>query len=252
MKNLLYSTCCLVFLALGLTLDVVAGGNENNNRSGATLMGPGSLQATNSGHVLDKGFYFLLGTNSATSKYGTPTNMSVSNGDNPFGTGFRFELGNYFPLVDLTQELSFMARVSWFGADINYFRQDVANTDNQTMNFNSTMTLLNFGPQFSYSPADNFAIDGYLVGGLNAVAGYTGYVNSIDNGVADISNFGHWGWKGWRVSPGVSVRYSVFMLGFEYNWSRTEGNYDDPDGDFTMSNRFNSYRFYLGLKLNQR
>lgn len=249
MKKMFYSGFIAGLCTVISVHSAFAGGDGNEFPPVQSLS---STQAVSGGHVLDKGFYFLLGTNTATSKYGTPTSSSLSFNDNPFGTGFRFELGNYFPIADLTSELSFMARVSWFGADINYFRQDVAGTNNETMNFSSTMTFVNFGPQFSYAVSDNFAVDAYVIGGLNAIAGYTGAVNDIENGVADISNFGHWGWKGWRVSPGISVRYSVFMLGFEKNWSRTEGNYDTPGGEIVMNNRFNSYRFYIGLKLNQR
>lgn len=235
-----------------------AGGDENDTPPVQSLSGS---QAVSSGHVLDNGFYFLLGASNpmgdfATKRSGSSTARDFFGGKD-YGTGLRLEVGSMYNLVDVSPKTALMLRVGWFGIDAFRYKEDVSAGPLEVVEVErllATVNILKVAPQISFTPVENFAVDAYFGLAYTAAGGSDGYFRGLnDQGQARTSDFGFSGFKGITYQPGISLRYSIVMAGFEMNWGGVEGTYKVPDSeDVTRSERYPLYRFYLGIKLNKR
>ena len=256
MKNIFYQS-----IIAGIVIVISAGtakaGGDDENPPSQSVSTP---EAVSSGHVLDKGFYFLVGASNPMSDF-TSRKSGVSTardsyGGKAYGTGLRLEAGTMFNLVDLSPSTALMLRVGWFGVDAHRYKEDIAAGPIvvEVERLLATVNVLKVAPQISFTPAENFAIDAYFGVSYTAAIGSDGYFRGLnDQGQARTSDFGFSGFKGITYQPGISLRYSVLMTGFEMNWGNVEGTYKVPDAeDVTRSERYPLYRFYVGLKLNKR
>lgn len=222
MKKTVYRGFVLGLISLICAQPAIAGGDEDNN---PPVLSVSDNQAVTGGHVLDKGFYFLIGASNpmndfATRRSGSPTKRDEYSGKD-YGTGLRLEVGSMFSIADISPSTALMLRVGWFGIDAHRFKEDVDAGLFEVVEVErllATVNILKIAPQISFTPVENFAIDAYFGVSYTAAAGSDGYFRGFnDQGQARTSDFGFSGFKGITYQPGISFRYSILMAGFAEN-----------------------------------
>jgi hypothetical protein len=164
--------------------------------------------------------------------------------------GGAFELGSIFMLnsIPLMDGMRIGINVDYLSVAAQQF--SFAGTD-ATSNFIFVGSKI--GPSFSYSPVKRLVFDTYVkFNPAWAVLNYEKYM-----GLEDDSFYG--GFMGIKYSVGMNVRFSVLMMGVEYNpgsaklkhWNKDDNKFEDiylgnakDDGDKTPVPGLN---FWVGL-----
>jgi len=172
----------------------------------------------------DNRFYFRFGySNPSWTQFGfTESDWA----DGVKKSGFMGEIGTIFMLNSIP-----MPDKMKLGIDVDYlsfywnqfsFHENGIDTDIGTMRFDSKV-----GPSFTYNPVSKLTFDVYVKADLSWVtATVVVYNNDADDydGYADGTIFG--------FSTGLNVRYSILMLGFEFNTISPKLENVDHDGQY--------------------
>lgn len=157
----------------------------------------------------DNRFYFRFG-------YSSPswTQFGFTESDWADGvkkSGFMGEIGTIFMLNSIP-----MPDKMVLGIDVDYlsfywnqftYHENGIETDIGTMRFDSKV-----GPSFTYNPVSKLTFDVYVKADLSWV---TATVVMFNNDSDDYEGYGDVAILG--LSTGINVRYSILMLGFEFN-----------------------------------
>lgn len=198
---------------------------------------------------LDNEFYFRGGISSpGWGQYGgSQSDWNDSGYDKK--KGFMFEIGSIFMLksVPMPDGMALGINVDYLSIYWHQFIRETAvqRTDIANLRFDSKV-----GPSFSYSPVKNLAFDAYVKADFSWV---TATAIVYDSNSADADGFGDVVAVG--LSTGFNVRYSVLMLGFEFNTISPKlesvdvtgeylGNRDDANSD---KSPLPSISFTIGL-----
>ncbi|HEY9115869.1 MAG TPA: hypothetical protein VIN10_14315 [Bacteroidales bacterium] len=182
----------------------------------------------------DNKFYFRLG-------YSLPcwSQFGFEKDDWPDGfkrSGFMGEVGTIYMLNKVFNNDKMV-----LGIDVDYMtiywyrfsnKQNLEQIDIGTLSFNSKV-----GPSFTFVPAKKMAIDVFVKADFSWV---TATVIVMNNDSDDSEGYGKVGTVG--VSTGFNVRYSLLMIGFEFNTMSPKlenvdyageylGNANDPGND---------------------
>jgi hypothetical protein len=186
------------------------------------------LTSVLSGYSQDEGnlknqFYFRFGYSNPTWKY-----MGADGKDDWGGAkkmGGLFEFGNIFMLnsIKIAPGLRLGINVDYLSLGYHQASSFDDYTDMDKIYFFYAGSKI--GPSISYSPVKNLVIDTYFK--LNpewvSVSDWT-YTDDSDDEL-------YMGFVGLKYSVGINVRYSILMMGFEFNpgalkmkWYDTENN----------------------------
>lgn len=160
---------------------------------------------------LDNEFYFRGGISSpGWGQYGrTQSEWNGSGFDKK--KGFMFEIGSIFLLnsIPMPEGMAIGINADYLSVYWHQFvREDeFGRTDIANLRFDSKV-----GPSFTYSPVQKLAFDAYVKADISWVSA-TAFV--YDSNSADADGYGDVIAVG--LSTGFNVRYSVLMLGFEFN-----------------------------------
>ena len=233
MKKIILSVSCLLASAFAF-----AGGNG--------IKGDGS-------GVLSNGFYINLGAAFPTLTWIKNDNISTNTipfwvQEQKIGTQPNIEIGNqwYFYHND---NFGVGLKAGWFQFGYSaYTNTNGFNVFNNGAIKSSALDLrvLKVAPMVSYAINDDFAIDGsfefapsliYLMEQEKGNPGRNDLVGTVMGGIT--------------FSPGLRIRYTMFCLGYDYNFGTLYGKGTIPDGtsdETDMSQKIAGSRVYLGLK----
>jgi len=199
---------------------------------------------------LDNTFYFRFGLSKPTKTY-MGTEKADWDNNNLKRTGFCFELGSIFMINQLD-----MGDGLRLGINVDYLAVNYHAMKDAGDGLGAFIVGSKVGPSLSYSPVDKLVFDGYAKLNPTWVAGLI-YVGDYSDMLG--LNYGL-GTFGIGYSLGINVRYSILMLGFEFNksWNKLKnydtdgnviddsyvGNFHDADKDATP---MPSYNFTIGL-----
>jgi hypothetical protein len=177
---------------------------------------------------LKKQTYFRFGFSLPSWKYVGNENRDDWGGDFTKRAGGIFEVGNIFILnsIKLSPGMRIGINVDYLSLVYNRFAFDnsLYLKSSNFMFFGSKI-----GPSFSYSPVQHLTFDAYFK--FNPVWAAANYTALIDDTAGD--NF-YLGFMGIKYSVGLNVRYSLLMVGFEFNPGFAKMKYfDDDAGEFT-------------------
>ncbi|MBA7531107.1 hypothetical protein ES705_23318 [subsurface metagenome] len=168
---------------------------------------------------LDKQFYFRMGYSKPTMKYWGIDNDNFWN--DVKRNGFVFELGQIFMLnsIPLADGLRLGINADYLSFYYHGIKSDFITVGNIILGSK-------VGPSISYSPVDKLVFDAY--GKFNPV--WFGSVIMVPEGTNTDSEI-FLGALGIGYSLGINVRYSILMLGFDFNKSFTKLQYyDESEG----------------------
>jgi hypothetical protein len=174
---------------------------------------------------LDNQFYFRFGPSIPTWKYYGLDEKGDYPSDIKRG-GINFEMGNIFMLngIKLMDGMRLGINVDYLTLNYNRFK-----SNDQDFKFTHFYWGAKVGPSFTYSPVDKLEFDAYVK--YNVVWLSTYMMKAYDAGIDDEDNELYMGFIGSKLSVGFNVRYSVMMMGFEYNPGFIKYQYvDDEDG----------------------
>jgi hypothetical protein len=159
--------------------------------------------------------YFRVGYSLPTWKYGRYDWQ-----DGTKRVGGLFEVGNIFMLnaIKLAPGMRIGINVDYLSIDYNQFK-----VDDQTYDFFCGGSKI--GPSFSYSPVKRLVFDTYFK--INPVW-IDGVLEPVTHNTEDENDF-YFGFMGLKYSVGLNVRYSVLMMGFEYNPGNTKMRWFSKD-----------------------
>jgi len=133
-----------------------------------------------------------------------------------------FEVGSIFMLnsIKLSPGMRLGINVDYLSLNFNRFSLE---SDFGAVSENFAMIGSKLGPSFSYSPVNNLVLDAYFKFNPVWVAG-----NFISTDVEEDNEF--WlGFMGIKYSVGMNVRYSILMVGLEFNPGFAKLRYFDKD-----------------------
>lgn len=168
---------------------------------------------------LKKQFYIRVGASIPTWKYyGLDERNDFP--DNTKRIGGIFEAGSIYMLngIKLANGMRIGINVDYLSLGINRFSFE-ENFTNNLVFFGSKI-----GPSFSYSPVNHLVFDTYVK--FNPVWAAINFDKSDASGV---ENDLYIGFMGIKYSVGINVRYSVLMLGFEFNPGYAKLRYYDKE-----------------------
>lgn len=174
---------------------------------------------------LKKQTYFRLGLSFPTWKYYGWDDKSDWDTDTK-RIGGVFEVGSIYMLnkIKIADGMRLGINVDYLSANYHLFRQTDAN-----YGFHYIYLGSKIGPSFSYSPVDRLVFDAYFK--LNPVWVAGGMALFDEEGIDDRV---YMGFLGLKYSIGLNIRYSLFMLGFEFNPGSVKfREYDDEEGKLT-------------------
>jgi hypothetical protein len=189
-----------------------------------------SMAAFSQDGDLKKQFYFRLGPSIPTWKYIGFDDKEDWNGEVKRIGGI-FELGNIFMLNRIK-----LAPNMRIGINADYLSMNSHIISFKDFDSKSSFVFIGskVGPSFSYSPVDKLVIDAYFK--LNPVwASFYLYTSeNIDYDEDEIFI----GIMAMKYSIGFNVRYSIAMLGFEFNPGSVKMKYYDQDANEITDNYF--------------
>ncbi|MBN1143935.1 MAG: hypothetical protein JXA72_05915 [Bacteroidales bacterium] len=167
---------------------------------------------------LKKQTYFRVGLSSPSWKYLGIDDKSDW-GDDIKRIGGLFEVGNIFMLnsMKIAPDMRLGINVDYLSVNYHKFSED----DN---NLNFFYFGSKIGPSFSYSPVSKLVFDVYAK--INPVW-VAGSVWAYQEDLIDDDFF--MGFMGIKWSVGLNVRYSLLMLGFEFNPGYAKFRYYDSE-----------------------
>jgi hypothetical protein len=169
---------------------------------------------------LKKQFYFRLGASVPTWRYyGNDGKTDFSEGTKRIG-GI-FEVGSIYMLngIQLAEGMRLGINVDYLSVWVNRFTY---NGGSPSTNFAYLGSKV--GPSFSYSPVNHLVFDAYVK--FNPVWASMNYLKFGDENTEDELFFGFMGIK---YSVGFNVRYSLLMMGFEFNPGFSKLRYYNKD-----------------------
>ncbi|MBN2523371.1 MAG: hypothetical protein JXB24_08835 [Bacteroidales bacterium] len=186
---------------------------------------------------LDNAFYFRMGYSKPTKTYWGVDDKSMWDDYDVKRNGFVFELGQMFYFNSL--KMADGLRLGLNADYISFYYHGIKAEDSDDK-LGHILFGSKIGPVLSYSPVDKLVFDGYVK--LNPV-----WVSSIVEQYEEEDNDVWLGFMGVGYSFGFNVRYSILMVGFDFNrsWNKlqyldeddglesdiTWGNWGDDDGD---------------------
>lgn len=179
---------------------------------------------------LKKQTYFRIGLSSPTWKY--LGSDEKSDWDNAKRIGGLLEVGNIFMLNSLK-----IAPDMRLGINVDYLSVNYHRFFDNEIDFNMNFYYVGskIGPSFSYSPVSKLVFDVYAK--INPVW-VAGSVWAYPDELTEDEYF--LGFMGIKWSVGLNVRYSLLMLGFEFNPGYAKFRYYDKEenefSDDYMSN----------------
>ncbi len=174
---------------------------------------------------LKKQTYFRIGLSSPSWKYFGSDGKSDWN-DNMKRIGGLFEMGNIFMLNSLKIAPDMRLGINVDYLSVNYHKFSESESD---YNMNFFYFGSKIGPSFSYSPVSKLVFDVYAK--INPVW-VAGSVWAYHDDLIDDDFF--MGFMGIKWSVGLNVRYSLLMLGFEFNPGYAKFKYyDSEENEFT-------------------
>lgn len=167
---------------------------------------------------LKKQTYFRFGLSVPTWKY-YGFDGKTDWKDNVKRTGGVFEVGNIYMLnaIKLAPGMRIGLNVDFLSADFHRFSIDTL--DGQ---YSENLLFIGskIGPSFSYSPTKRLVFDAYFKFNPVWVAGDV--INTEENIL-------YYGFLGIKYSIGMNIRYSILMLGFEFNPGYAKLRYFDKE-----------------------
>jgi hypothetical protein len=159
---------------------------------------------------LDNQFYFRFGASMPTWKYYGADGKDDFSDDIRKGGGI-FEMGSIFMLnsIRLADGMRIGINVDYLSMSYHRFKLKNTNFDDFSFFFGSKV-----GPSFSYSPVNKLVFDAFVK--YNPVW-VTGKVVDDKNMTNRSDPYVFMGFVDSKLSAGVNVRFSILMLGFEYN-----------------------------------
>jgi hypothetical protein len=132
-----------------------------------------------------------------------------------------FEVGSIFMLnsIKIMDGMRIGINVDYLSIGLNKFTMAGNNFSNQFIYAGSKI-----GPSFSYSPVKHLVFDAFVKFNPVWIAG--DYQNDKTD---DTNNQLYIGYMGMKYSVGLNIRYSVLMLGFEFNPGYAKLRYYDKD-----------------------
>lgn len=157
---------------------------------------------------LKKQTYFRFGLSVPTWKY-YGFDGKDEWADNTKRIGGVFEVGNIFMLngIKLAPGMRLGINVDYLSVNLHRFRLD---SELSTYSENLLFIGSKIGPSFSYSPVDRLVFDAFVK--FNPVWVASDFL-SLD---AEENEF-FLGFLGIKYSVGMNIRYSILMMGFEFN-----------------------------------
>jgi hypothetical protein len=180
---------------------------------------------------LENQFYFRIGASMPSWRYmGADGRSDFKDASDDFRRrGGIFEMGSIFMLngIKLMDGMRIGINVDYLSLNYNRFKsKDVFGGEGYK--FTTFFWGAKFGPSFSYSPVDKLVFDGYLK--FNPVWVSTAISKAYESTDIEDSEI-YMGFFGTKMSVGFNVRYSVMMLGFEFNPGIVKYKYYDQDND---------------------
>lgn len=141
--------------------------------------------------------------------------------DNMSRTGAKFEFGNIFQFSSIlnSDEMVLGLNVDYLYANYNKFRD---NDSEMEMHLDIFRVGSKIGPSFTYSPMDKMAIDVYTKADFAWATVAVPYFDDIDNADDYYSDPVAIGF-----STGLNFRYSVLIVGIEFNTVSAKLESDD-------------------------
>ncbi len=170
---------------------------------------------------LNNAFYFRFGYSSPSwSQYGLEQDDW---GDYASKYGANFEVGSIFIIQP------WAAKNIALGINVDYLYLNYGNFKVEEYGFESNLGSIRagskIGPSFSFSPVKNMALDVYVkadIAWATAVIPYPEEIGDADDYYSDYGTLG--------LSTGLNFRYSVLMLGVEFNTISPKLESDDYPG----------------------
>jgi hypothetical protein len=172
----------------------------------------------------DNEFYFRFGYSCPSWKQFGLTKEKW--GDDFKRRGFTGEIGTIFMLNGIR-----MPEGMALGIDVDYLGFYWHRFSNSYLGINADIGTLRFdskiGPSFTYSPAKRLAFDVFIKADFNWVSATAFVINDNKDDAETYTNIFAVG-----ISTGFNIRYSVLMLGFEYNTVSPKLENTDIDGEY--------------------
>lgn len=172
----------------------------------------------------DNRFYFRFGYSIPSwEQYGADTDFWE---DGVKKSGFMGEIGTIFMLniIPMPDKMALGINVDYLSAYWNRFTYESMGV---TTDLVSLRTDSKVGPSFTYNPVSKLAFDVYVKADISWFSG-TGLV--YDKQTEDAEIYTAIATVG--LSTGINIRYSVLMLGFEFNTISPKLENSDQKGDY--------------------
>lgn len=179
------------------------------------------------GNLKTQAFYFRLGTSIPSWKYAGASGQSDWGDTKRYGAVF--EVGSIFMLnaIKIADGLRIGINVDYLSVSSHIFTNSEVSPTQTDIAFFVGSKL---GPSISYSPVKLLVFDVFTkinpvwIGGVNET-----YGSSINS---DASNTTYLGYVGLKYSVGLNIRFSVLMVGFEFNPGSLKLKNTDTDDYF--------------------
>ncbi len=171
---------------------------------------------------LDNAFYFRFGYSKPTKAYGGIDNDDIW--DDMKRNGIMFELGHifYFNSLKMADGLRLGLNADYLNMTYHSIKhEEIDNIKSRIFLFGSKI-----GPVISYSPVDKLVFDAFVK--LNPV-----WVSTLVDDTYGNESEVFVGFMGIGYSFGINVRYSILMVGFDFNKSWNKMRWIDDDGNLS-------------------
>lgn len=162
--------------------------------------------------------------------------------------GFGLKLGSMFFLngIKIHEKMRIGLDVTYMG--FNYISSEMRITPNQTFNIHNIYFNPEFGPSFSFSPADRMSIDVAFKASLVVDVNFGSYSYDVANSNFSDTYLGVG--IGFRYGPALYYRYKPLLVGIQYNMGNVNQNIASENASNTYKNKtaFGSTDFIIGFK----
>ncbi|MGB0402810.1 MAG: hypothetical protein ACPGEG_01855 [Salibacteraceae bacterium] len=205
--------------------------------------------------AFDNGFSLKLLYTSGNAGFSNMTDYNINNGpglidptwvkNNP---GFGLKIGSMFFLngIKIHEKMRIGLDATYMG--FNYISSEMRVGPNQTFNMHNVYFNPEFGPSFSFSPADKMSIDVAFKASLVIDVNFGSY--SYDVGNTNFSDTYVGVGIGFRYGPAIYYRYKPFLVGIQYNMGNVKQNIasENSVSSFENKTQFGTTDFIIGFK----
>ena len=181
---------------------------------------------TAQGQTLDNEFYFRFGYSSPSWKQFDGTEQDWKDEGFNYKFGGSFDVGTIFMIQSIpaaeNMALGINVDYVYFNYSQFYNSRDFSNQNLAHLQFGSKI-----GPSFSYSPGQRMAFDVYAKANIAWMSGAVYFEDGVDN--ADDFYFAK---PTVGFSGGLNIRYSVLMIGIEFETISPKLESDDNPGTY--------------------